>query len=336
MTWLGLDIGGANLKAANVEGWAVSRTFALWREWQGLSDALAALIAEAPESRGLAVTMTGELCDCYESKGAGVRHILSAVEKVSENREVLVFLVDGRFVSTATARNLHHLAAASNWRALAEYSTRFAPRGTAFLIDIGSTTSDIIPIVNGQVAAVGQSDTERLLAHELIYSGVGRTPICAVTNTLPWRGQRCPVAAEVFATTADAYVILGKVEEDPHANWTADGRPLTKTFACQRLARQICADAVELTRDDIEQFAECVFHAQLLQLTEGLRTVLSKSTQSPDLAIVSGSGEFLACTACESVLASNDVKSLTNNLGAAVSRSAPAYAVAVLAEERAK
>ena len=89
----------------------------------------------------------------------------------------------------------------------------------------------------------GCNDTDRLLAGELVYTGVGRTPICAITDWLPWRDARCPVAAEVFATAADAYVILGDLPEQPTDTSTADGRPLTKEFARERLARMICADA---------------------------------------------------------------------------------------------
>ena len=79
MSWLGLDIGGANLKAANAAGWAQSIPFALWRDPAGLAAALAELIAQAPAADRLAVTMTGELCDCFRTKAEGVRHILAAV-----------------------------------------------------------------------------------------------------------------------------------------------------------------------------------------------------------------------------------------------------------------
>ena len=76
MSWLGLDIGGANLKAADGRGWARSVPFALWRDPQGLAEALATLVESAPTAERLAVTMTGELCDCFRSKAEGVRHIL--------------------------------------------------------------------------------------------------------------------------------------------------------------------------------------------------------------------------------------------------------------------
>ena len=69
-----LDIGGANLKAADGLGWSASVAFPLWQRWSELPDALATLVAER-RPRWLVATMTGEICDCYPSRAAGVAHI---------------------------------------------------------------------------------------------------------------------------------------------------------------------------------------------------------------------------------------------------------------------
>jgi (4-(4-[2-(gamma-L-glutamylamino)ethyl]phenoxymethyl)furan-2-yl)methanamine synthase len=332
MTWLGLDIGGANLKAATVAGWAHSLPFALWRNPHGLAGALSTLVEGAPAVDQLAVTMTGELCDCFRTKTEGVHHILSAVEEFANGRDVSVYLVDGRLVTLSAARELPQLAAASNWRALAQFAGRFALHGRGLLIDAGSTTTDIIPLVDGQVVTRGTTDTERLASRELVYSGVGRTPVCAVTQALPWRGGACPVAAELFATTADAYVLLGEVAEDPHATWTADGRPLTIECARQRLARQLCADADDFADLDLIHVANAIRDAQLGQLASAVSAVIGEA-EPPGVVISSGAGEFLAKSAAATSLQRWRTISLTERLGPVVSRCAPAYAVAVLAEE---
>ena len=80
MDVLGLDIGGANLKAAHTHDVARLRPFALWKDPAGLADALRGLLRGWPPFDLLAVTMTGELCDCFESKRQGVAAILDAVE----------------------------------------------------------------------------------------------------------------------------------------------------------------------------------------------------------------------------------------------------------------
>src|SRR5216684_674216 len=139
---LGLDIGGANLKAAHSGGLARSLPFALWKNPIGLADALAHLLADVPSYDQLAVTMTGELCDCFATKREGVVAILNAVEAVAGQTPVRVWQTDGRFVEPAAAREAPLLSAAANWLALAIFAGRFIPSGPALVIDTGSTTTD--------------------------------------------------------------------------------------------------------------------------------------------------------------------------------------------------
>ncbi len=329
MSCLGLDIGGANLKAADLDGWAKSIPFALWQNPNGLANALRGLIAAAPPANQLAVTMTGELCDCFQTKAEGVRHILNAVDAAAAGRRVLVYLTDGRYASIAEACELPHLAAASNWRALAEFVCRqFANGQSALLIDIGSTTTDIIPIVSGCVAAIGRTDTERLMYSELVYTGVGRTPVCAVAKSLPYRGEACPVAAEVFSTTADAYLVLGNLAEDADDTSTADGRPLVLACARQRLARQICSDSGDFSNREIVRFAEYVHDLQRGEIERAVTAILQRITSKPTICIASGRGEFLASEVGTKVISESAVLRLSHRLGWGVSWCAPAFAVA--------
>ncbi|HEX4415497.1 MAG TPA: hydantoinase/oxoprolinase family protein [Lacipirellulaceae bacterium] len=332
MSWLGLDIGGANLKVANETGWACSMPFALWRNPSGLTAALAELVMLAPAFDRLAVTMTGELCDCYRSKSEGVSRILASVCEIVAERKVAVYLTDGRFASISAALETPLLAAASNWRAIAELACRYVTGTDALLIDVGSTTTDIIPIVNRQVAAQGRTDTERLLAGELVYSGVGRTPICALAQSLPLRGELCPVAAELFATTADAYVLLGDWREDPLAGWTADGRPLTAALSRERLARQVCADVITLSEEEVNQMAAFVRASQQSQLAKACRRVAGRLQAAQPGIVIAGEGEFLARAVAAEEIPGSPIASLADQAGMAVSQSAAAYALAVLAE----
>lgn len=329
MSCLGLDIGGANLKAANLDGWTNSVPFALWRDPGGLARALRDLIATAPPAEQLAVTMTGELCDCFPTKADGVRHILAAVSAAARGGDVAVYLSDGRFVTLREAEALPELAAASNWRALAEFVSRdFAGGKSAILIDIGSTTTDIIPIVSGHVAAIGRNDTERLVNSELVYTGVGRTPVCAVVKCLPYRDRLCPVAAELFSTTADAYLVLGKIAEDHSATWTADGRPLVLACARQRLARQIGGDAGDFTEEEFLRMAKSIFAAQKMEIGQALRAVVHRMAETPEVCVTCGSGEFLANEIIAGTIQGIRVLGLTSRLGRGISSCGPAFAVA--------
>jgi len=334
MRWLALDIGGANLKAADGQGFAASRHFPLWQQSARLAEALRTMIAESPPSDHLAVTMTGELADCYRTKTEGVLQILASVEAAADHRHTRVYLTDGRLVTPAVARSMPPLVAASNWHALAMFAGRYARQGHALMVDIGSTTCDIIPLVDGVPQAAGRTDPERMLSGELVYTGVERSPVCAVTSLLPWRMQACPVAQELFATTIDAYLLLGDLSENPKYKVTADGRPATREFALDRLARMFCADRTTFSSEDALQAAKAIRAAQLEQLATAMTKVIARQTSPPQTLIISGRGEFLTKRLVAKLRLAVTMISLNDELGSLVSRCAPAHALAVLASEK--
>ena len=333
MKWLALDIGGANLKVADGLDYAQSYIFALWRERERLAQQIRTAIFEAPPCDHLAVTMTGELADCFESKAAGVRFILQAVSSGSDNRHTRVYLVDGRMVTPQVAVTLPKLAAASNWHALARFAGRIAPQGTALLIDVGSTTCDVIPLVDGKPATAATTDTQRLLAGELVYTGIDRSPVCAVATALPYRGQMCTVVQERFAAMQDAYVLLDTLPEDPSNCETSDGRPLTKSASRLRLGRMLAADGEEFNHRDAIAAAQHLAKAQSAALATAIAKVQARLPAPPATAILSGHGEFLAAAALAEQPTWPPVNSLTDRLGPTISRCAPAHALAVLARE---
>lgn len=333
MKWLALDIGGANLKVADGAGYAASYAFPLWKDARLLTRELRKAIAESPSCDRLAVTMTGELADCFESKSQGVQFILQAFSDAADARHTRVYLNNGALVTPQVALSDPLRAAAANWHALARFSGRFAPSGVGLLIDVGSTTCDVIPLFNGEPQASGSTDTERLLAGELVYTGVERSPVCALLHTAPYRGQSCPVAQEVFATTRDVYLILGKIKEDEAATATADGRPATKAAARLRIARTICCDLGEFHARDAAVIAEAVAIAQRTLLGQAIEKVARRLPSPPQTIILSGHGEFLAKRVLRQLKATAAVVSLDRQLGPAVSRCAPAHALAVLARE---
>jgi probable H4MPT-linked C1 transfer pathway protein len=330
-TVLGLDIGGANLKAATPDRRAASVPFALWKEPDRLPAVLAELVARFPDADELAVTMTGELCDCFETKRAGVNAILTAVLNVSRSRPVRVWTTDGTFADTEEARRNHLKVASANWHALATLAGQYVPTGPAILVDVGSTTTDIVPLLDGTPVPQGLTDYDRLTHGELVYTGVRRTPLCAILGRIG--------AAELFATTLDVYLTLGLIPEDPSDTDTADGRPATKACARARIARMLCGDADTIPPATTDSTADGAYKLQADHIRECFDRVEYRLKQMPGMkeresvpAIVSGSGEFLARRVAGR-FADEDGVSLTDRLGPEVSACAPAYAVAVLAAE---
>ncbi len=335
--WIGLDIGGANLKAADGRGWCQNRPFALWREPERLSTALAELLRIAPAHDGVAVTMTGELADCFETKSAGVDWILNALtaamEAIGMHSTLRVYRTDGSLVEMSVARREPLAVAAANWHAIAAFACRHVTARAALLLDLGSTTCDLIPLVDVRPAAQGRTDPDRLVSGELVYTGVVRSPICALVSELPWRGSMCRVAQEVFSTTRDAYLLLEDVPESGGDTNTADGRAATCHFALDRLARQICADRTMFSMADGLAAAAVVKQAQLALLAEAL-TQLRGAGAEVSQVVVSGQGEFLLRELLAAEMASAEIISLAERLGPDASQAAAAHALAVLAAER--
>lgn len=338
MRVLGLDIGGANLKAASANGHAVSRPFAIWKYPERLADELRQLeSAVLPGASAFAVTMTAELADCYETKAAGVSQILSAVQKIAQDRPVLVWLTKGGFAPVAEVAQQPLLAAASNWHALATYAGRFVQSTPTILMDIGTTTTDLIPIDQGRPSTRGQTDVTRLLAGELVYTGVRRTPLCAVAPAVPFRGAMCPLSSELFATTLDIHLWLDQIPEDPVDVETANGRPATKAAAHDRIARQLCGDREEVTAEDVTTVARFLAAQQRAQIATALDQVLA-NRPARDAVILSGSGMFLVWQIIADHPQLRDANLLEVNPQQSVEAAVAscAYAVAVLAEEEMK
>ncbi len=171
MRWLGLDIGGANLKVANCEAFARQMPFAMWRQPDRLHEALVRIISDAPEFDAVALTMTGEMADCFETREEGVCRILEQVTRVIPAGVIQVYAVDGQWLSVSKAARAPWQVAASNWKALATYAARWTSGEAALLVDVGSTTTDILPIVDHTVLSHSISDRDRLVSGELVYTG---------------------------------------------------------------------------------------------------------------------------------------------------------------------
>ena len=334
--WIGLDIGGANLKASDGERTSQTRPYPIWKHPRRLAGELQSLLSSWSGWQGLAVTMTAELADCFETKAAGVAHILAEVEKVAEGRQVAVWQTAGEFVDAATAREFPILTAAANWHALATWAGRMCANGSGLLIDIGSTTTDIIPVEDGLPNTLGATDVARLISGELVYLGVKRTPLCGLASSVSRRGRPCPLAAELFATTQDIFLMTGEMAEVPEAHDTADGRPETRPAAHNRLAHMICCDRDEVSLDEAAAMARELRERVIDRISSAVERVASRLPGACVRLLTSGEGEFLANEAVAHVaaLSGAPAMSLTQAVGGPHSTASCAYALARLAAER--
>jgi probable H4MPT-linked C1 transfer pathway protein len=298
---IGLDVGGANTKAVwrnGDERRATSRPFEVWRDREALAAVIREVIAGvAPEPvQEVALTTTAELSDAFRTKREGVEFVLDAAEEALDDVDLLAFTIAGEVVPLAEARARAPEVAAANWLASALAVAAVFP--DALIVDVGSTTADVIPIAGGQVVAIGRTDLDRLLAGELVYTGAVRTNLAAIAARVPVRGGSCPVASELFAISADVHLILGHLAPADYTCATPDGRPATVEFARERVARLVCADAEQLAVGEIDAIAAFLHAEQVRQIETAIQLV--KGRLKGDAAVVPvGTGAFLAREAAD-------------------------------------
>lgn len=335
MPAVGWDIGGVNTKAARVDDGAVTavvgRPYEIQRDPAALVPLLRTMLGElgVVEAAPHAVTMTAELSQLFRTKREGVRFVLDAVEAAFPGANVHVYTVDGRFLTPADARERPLLVAAANWAATARAVSAHHP--DALLVDIGTTTTDLVPIVDGEVVAVGHTDPDRLTSGELVYTGAVRTPAEAITSYVPLGDGLAGVSAEGFALAGDVHVWRGDLRPSDYSCPTPDGRPVTRDFVGERLARIVCGDREMLDDAAITRVADALARAQVRSVQAAMQRVLERHP-SIHVAVVTGLGAFLGIAAAHSL--DLEVVALSNQLGEAGARCAPAVAVALLLERR--
>jgi len=346
---LGLDIGGANTKATflgthetAVESLKVaSEYFPIWKRGRenlpGVLERLRSMLAGKADVDGVGVTMTAELSDAYWCKTEGVNHILDCVERVFQGTPIHVVNVNAELTSAAEARQLPLNVAAANWAATGWMVSRRIKN--CLVIDVGSTTTSIIPVIDGRVAAKGKLDLEKLANGELVYTGVLRTNVATVVNHVPLRGRMVRVSSELFASTADVYLILGEIEEGDYTVDTSDGRGKTRLEAMARLARVPCADIEMLGEPETVALARYVARKQVGQVAEAIDQVCSWLGVNPDRrgatpAVVTGLGEALVAGKAARESGFTQVVKLSKVIGVEASLATPAFATALMVAEK--
>lgn len=342
---LGLDIGGANTKAAlaSTRNGAIKEVkvaaeyFPVWKKPEKLSDMLLRLKAQLSAGKldGVGVTMTAELSDAYQTKREGVNHILNCVKEAFAGVPIYVLNSDAKLESLDAALQSPLGVAAANWASTGWLVSQYFEN--CVVVDVGSTSTSIIPVINGRVSALGKTDLGKLMCGELVYTGSLRTNIATIVQSIPVKNGVATVASELFALSGDIHLILGNTTPEQYSSETADGRGKSKPEALSRLARVVCADTELLTEQEITTMAKYIYEKQIQQVTCGLSQVYNRVkkialTKVP--VVVGGLGkDFLARKAAEQMLV-DVVMDLGELLPKGVSLAVPAVGVALMAAKK--
>jgi (4-(4-[2-(gamma-L-glutamylamino)ethyl]phenoxymethyl)furan-2-yl)methanamine synthase len=304
-TIVGWDIGGVHVKTAVIVDGQVTGVeqvvCTLWLGVHHLRETLRAAVARcASISSGddvsHAITMTGELAENFANRQEGVQAICKEAWSVFGEANTLIYAPreDGqaRFLSGQDAIAAWRRVASANWHVSASWAALQRP--DALLIDIGSTTTDIIPLSGGTVAARGFNDADRLTFGELIYTGVTRTSLMALTKEAPIGGDKQRLMAENFSTTADIYRLTSELDAQSDSYPASDGRSKNARDCRARLARMLGRDADEAPDVVWQRLARYFRECQLGVISDGIAQVLSNGLLTPSAPfLAAGAGRFL-------------------------------------------
>ncbi|HEY1735369.1 MAG TPA: hydantoinase/oxoprolinase family protein [Methylovirgula sp.] len=335
---IGWDIGGAHLKAARLEAGRIVKVVQIASPlWEGI-ETLHRAFADAKAALGPAdlnaVTMTAELADAFQSRDEGVARVAEIAEAELAPHKLVFYAGPAGMIERKSLAEHARQVASANWHASAAFAARRHP--TALFTDMGSTTTDLIPIRGGKVAARGYSDAERMAEGELVYAGVVRSFLMAGVQLVPFRGRFVPLMNEWFANMSDVYRILGELPEDADVMQTADQRDKSVQASMARLARQIGRDASDAKPWEWTQLAHVFAEAQLRTIIDGAHLLLSHQQFSTDIPLIgAGVGRFVLKRLAQRLgfpyVDFGDLFEVTNDARTKAGDCAPACAVALLA-----
>ncbi len=298
-TYIGWDIGGAHLKMASIDhagavNFAQQLATPLWQGLDSLEDAMSKMHKQITgDSVTHTITMTAELADIFKDRKSGVKELTRFLGSHFDKEDFQLYAGNSGLIKADEANSYIADIASANWHATASFVAQNIDEGV--LIDIGSTTTDIIPFASGQLLNTAYTDHERLRANELVYTGIIRTPVMAVVNKIFCDGQWQNIAAENFSTMADIYRLNGELNEQDDMMLTADGAGKTPCDSARRLARMVGLDLQD--ENNIHPCIEMAKHvasSHLKMINESLSKVLSRPhADNTNCLVGAGSGRFL-------------------------------------------
>jgi len=302
---LGVDIGGANIKASmlNVNDCfnlkSTKLYYPLWiKGIDGLPEAIEHIVSSLSSTRAdyVALTMTAELSDVFDNKRGGVESVIRKAKQVFKDFKVITS--KGSLLDPDNAIEHYMEVAAANWWCVGWLAAQL--RENCVVVDVGSTTTTITPVIRGNVVAKGLNDVEKMSLGEIIYVGSLRTSVSSVVSMVPINGVWCRVSSEYFANMGDVNILLGLLREDEYDADTPDGRGKSLRECHNRLSRIVCGDGKMFKISQTKLMAKFIYEKAVERVFEGLLQVLSRLSsegQCVDVGFAVGLGDFMALDA---------------------------------------
>jgi len=291
---LGFDIGGANTKTAllEIENNSINKCFSnieYFPFWEKTLHDIPAMFRRVVEKllihnnliledvNFISITITAELSDAFQTKREGIITIVNALEQIFEKEKMFFINNKNEFSSLDQVKSDPISVAAANWVSTSLFLGKFVPK--CILIDAGSTTIDVIPILNSVPVSKGKNDVERLMNRELIYTGGLRATIPSITHFVPYKDKMIRISFEKFALVSDVHRILKNISETEYINDTADNRSKALNDCYARLARMICMDHESISMKELDIIAKYIYDKQIAMISSDIKELMVNLNQ---------------------------------------------------------
>ncbi len=301
---IGWDLGGAHIKycvesqASNVI-WYDVIDFDFWNDYAKLSSLIISICKKYHKNGSLIknyFTMSAEMCDCFDSRTAGVKYILNQIKK-TKYRSYIFSKYGLNELNSRDKINIDDVGS-FNWYASALYTTKIMDN--AILIDFGSTTCDFSIIKNGKILNKRNSDLDGILNRELLYTGCSRTPIYAHINEIKFRSHSYKIIPENFSSMSDINIILGKLRKRDIYSKSSDGSSHSLLQSYKRISRSFGFDYDRSKKSLVNYLCLKIYNNQVDLINKTLSFHSNKYFKNSKFTVVAlGLGSKIICNMCK-------------------------------------
>ena len=221
-----------------------------------------------------------------------------------------------------------------NWHSIGRFIQKHLKDG--IVIDFGSTTTDFICIKDWQIKNNWFDDFYRINNAELMYTGVTRTPIFAICNSVKYNAKTFNIIPELFSTLSDVYRINGKINKEFDIDEETDSSHKNSESSYRRLARSFSLDYKKKDTKFIQGLSKKIMNNQLQKISDNIKFLQKKfSINRNSPVILSGIGQDILSVYLKNyktILFKEFIENKNCNLSKIASYHAPATCIAHLLE----
>ncbi|MHA2358008.1 MAG: hypothetical protein ACXABK_04485 [Candidatus Heimdallarchaeaceae archaeon] len=194
----------------------------------------------------------------FSSPKETVEYIIDSVTKFILPTNILVYTIDGNFITPEAALRVPHKIVSTGWRALGEGVWALVKKD-ALVIHFSSSDTSFIPIREGMILSRSKSDYDRIRNNEILFYGLLETNAAFIQPSFEYGDNIYNLPFEPHALTADVFLITEDLHVSDYIIDTPDKKAKFKEDSLNRLKNML-----RITDENFDEF-ELVKIAHLLK-----------------------------------------------------------------------